>query len=230
MKKGARKVEKRVGQQRQRVGRQARTPDQVPRTNRGIPRSLTLDHPMAAAALRHQCEEGTVPDTVFIALLEDGYGTRQKQKDETSKGQSIAFIGPDGRPWDERLRATTATTPQTTQSQFFTLANPLVRRRLQPKWDDGTMHPKIREWFIRNGYQSIDVKQTKPPLAFIGLPWLHDPMAEQERAALAAQAAQEKAGSLARDSSEEKAPDPVGGEHDSEDPNVPVLVREEDFP
>ena len=55
-----------------------------------------------------------------------------------------------------------------------------------------------------------------------GLPWLNDPMAAQEAEAIAAQQAQEKLESTARQ------PQPQGAAQDpsdDEDPDTPVVVR-----
>jgi hypothetical protein len=54
-------------------------------------------------------------------------------------------------------------------------------------------------------------------------------MREQESAALAAQEQQNKAEVLARRSSEEHTEGSGGGAHNTEDADVPALVREEDY-
>src|SRR5882762_659355 len=71
---------------------------QLPRTLQGFLQSLTLDNPVSAAALRHQCEEGTVSVPVLIKLLDCGY--LKPPKGVATQASRMPFIGKDGRPWD----------------------------------------------------------------------------------------------------------------------------------
>jgi hypothetical protein len=163
---------------------------------RSAVRSLTLDNPAAAAELRHQCEEGSVPDTVLLRLLNEGYGNRRKGKDEAPRRKSLVYTALDGHPWDKGMRDTTSTTPEMTQIQSFTLGNPVVRCRLLYEFEHGRMRPAVYHWFIEHGPELL--KQSEPeiaPCAYVGmhgLPWLYDPMAEQEAAAIARMKARAK--------------------------------------
>jgi hypothetical protein len=227
MTKDGRGVHRRIEQS---VGRHGRTPYQVSRTLQGFLQSLTLDNAVSAAALRHQCEEGTVPVQVLIKLLDWGY--RKPPKGVATKSTRMPFIGKDGRPWDweERLRETAAQDPQTTVIQSFTLGNPVVRRRLQREWEDGAMHPTTRNWFIEHGWELL-LKQTepKPPrIPYVGrhgLPWQDDPMKDQEDAAIKAQEDQKKREELARRAPEEET-EPAAGEQEAVELEELELYRE----
>ena len=214
----------------QRVGRQGRTAHHIPRTDQGFPRGLTLDNPIAAAALRHQCEEGTVPVPVFIKLLERGY--RKPPKGEAIKSTRMPFIDKDGRPWDWKERLTAAQHPQTTLIRSFTLGNPVVRRRLQREWEDGTMHPTICNWFIEHGWELL-LKQTeqKPRMPYVGrhgLPWEYDVMADQEKEAIAAQKVQNKTEALARPAHAEEPKEPAAGDQEAGEPEELEVYREKE--
>ncbi len=212
---------------RQSVDRRVRTPYQTPRTLQGFLQSLTLDNPTAAAALRHQCEEGTVPVSLFIKLLDRGY--RKPPQGEATSSTRMPFIGKDGRPWDWEQRQRDAQTPQTTQIRSFTLENPVVRKRLQQEWEDGIMPPTIYNWFIENGWEKlrkqIEPRFRMPYVGRHGLPWQYDPMAEQEREALAAQAARNKAEELARPAHDEEQKELVVGEQEAGETNELEVYR-----
>ena len=189
-------------------------------------RSFTSDNPVAAAALRHQCEEGSVPDSVLLALLAAGYGKRRKGK-ETSRGKSLAFVGRDGRPWDPRMRDMTSTTPEITPIQALTLGNPVVRSRLRYEFEDGTMRPRIYKWFIEHGPELLKQTERRPLLYFVGkkgLPWENDPLAEREKTFIARQAAQAKK-ELTGQPPEQAPEGLVNGEEEADD--IPVVYRPE---
>jgi len=166
----------------------------IEQQRRGDLRSFTLDNPVAAAELKYQCEEGSVPDPVLLALLDAGYGKRRKGK-ETSRGKSFAVVGRDGRPWDPRMRDMTSTTPEITPIQALTLGNPVVRSRLRYEFEDGIMRPRIYKWFIEHGPELLKQAEQRLPLFFVGnngLPWENDPLAEREKAFIARREAQAK--------------------------------------
>ncbi len=220
-------------QKHQSIGRQAKTPSQAPPALKGFLRSLTLDNTAGAAVLRRQCEDGTVRVSVFIKLLDWGY--RKPPKGEPIKSTRMPYIGKDGRPWDweERQRAEAAQVSQTTRIQSFTLGNPVVRRRLQREWENGTMHPVLRGWLIRHGRELL-LKQPKqkfrmPYVGRHGLPWEYDVMKDQQDAAIKAQEEQQKAEALAQPSSEGTAPSSDGEDDDAENQNVPELVQDKDY-
>ena len=234
MRKGARGGQSRIEKKGHSVGRQARTPDRVPQTHDGFLRSLTVDNSMAAAELMHQCEEGSVNDRVFVSLLERGYGKRQQKEDETLHGRRLRFIASDGLSWDKRLSDTTATTPEISRIRSFTLGNSLVRSRLLYEWEEGIMRPAIYKWFLERGPELL-MKQTeqRPPLAIIsegGLPWLNDPMAEQEAEAIAAQEAQDKREKSVRQPPKQESIGLVAGAQEAEEADELEVYREgEDF-
>src|SRR5215470_1338799 len=139
-------------------------------------RSFTFDNPVAAAELKYQCEEGSVPDSVLLMLLATGYG--KKRKDKISRGKSLAFVGRDGRPWDPRMRDMTSTTPEITPIQALTLGNPVVCSRLRYEFEEGIMRPAIYKWFIEHGPELLKQTERRPLLYFVGekgLPWENDP-------------------------------------------------------
>ena len=156
----------------------------IEKQRRGDLRSFTFDNPVAAAELKYQCEEGTVPDSVFLMLLAAGYGNRRKGKDETSRGKSLVFIDRDGRPCDPRMRDMTSTTPEITPIQALTLGNPVVRSRLRYEFEEGIMHPAIYKWFIEHRPELLKQTERRPPLFFVGrkgLPWENDPWRSERR-------------------------------------------------
>jgi len=189
----------------------------IEQQRRGDLRSFILDNPVAAAELKYQCEEGSVPDPVLLALLDAGYGKRRKGK-ETSRGKSLAFVGRDGRPWDQRMRDMTSTAPEITPIQALTLGNPVVRSRLRYEFEDGTMRPRIYKWFIEHGPELLKQTERRPPLYFVGdngLPWENDPLAEREKAFIARREAQAKKELTGQPP--EETPEEVTGEEEAEE-------------
>jgi len=179
-------------------------------------RSFTFDNPVAAAELKYQCEEGTVPDSVLLMLLATGYG--KKRKDKTSRGKSLAFVGLDGLPWDPRMRDMTSTTPEITPIQALTLGNPVVRSRLRYEFENGIMRPAIYNWFIEHGTELLKQTERRPLLYFVGkkgLPWENDPLAEREKTFIARQAAQAKKELTGQPP--EETPEEVTGEEEAEE-------------
>jgi len=179
-------------------------------------RSFTFDNPVAAAELKYQCEEGTVPDSVLLMLLATGYG--KKRKDKTSRGKSLAFVGLDGLPWDPRMRDMTSTTPEITPIQALTLGNPVVRSRLRYEFENGIMRPAIYNWFIEHGPELLKQTERRPLLYFVGkkgLPWENDPLAEREKTFIARQAAQAKKELTGQPP--EETPEEVTGEEEAEE-------------
>jgi hypothetical protein len=229
MRKGARRGQSQIKKKGQSVGRHVKTPDRVPETHDGLLRLLALDNPMASAELLHQCEEGTVADAVFISLLERGYGKRAQKENARSRGKSLRFIDSDGQPWDKHRLDTTAT-QESTGIRCFTLGNALVRARLLYEWEEGIMRPAICKWFVAHGPELL--KQTEPRrhIDFItgrGVPWLNDPMAEQQAAAIAKQQAQDKMEEQERKAREQEPQGPVAGEQETEEREVLELYRDD---
>ena len=188
----------------------------IEQQRRGDLRSFILDNPVAAAELKYQCEEGTVPDSVLLMLLATGYG--KKRKDKTSRGKSLAFVGLDGLPWDPRMRDMTSTTPEITPIQALTLGNPVVRSRLRYEFENGIMRPAIYNWFIEHGPELLKQTERRPLLYFVGkkgLPWENDPLAEREKTFIARQAAQAKKELTGQPP--EETPEEVTGEEEAEE-------------
>jgi hypothetical protein len=198
----------------------------IEKKGRSVLWSLTLDNPMAAAELRHQCEEGRVPVSVLIELLNIGYPP--ELNDKAIEGGGIDWIGEDGHPLPRPLLENTAKTLRTRQdiARTLTLDNPMVVMWVRRQWEGKTMRPALRLWFIRNGYQRLAVRKMKRRLPFIGVPWRHDPMAQQEAEAIAAQEAQNKAEELARPAQEQEPKGPVTGEQEAEGPEELEVYRE----
>ena len=216
---------------RQSVGRPGSIPSRVPRIQPGFPRWLTLENAAAVAKLRHQCEEGTVPLSIFLKLLDRGY--RKPPKGEAFEPTRMPFIGTDGRPWNwqQQQRDTAARFPQTTQSRSFTLGNPVVRRRLQREWEDGTIHPAICKWVIEHG-RDLRLKETAqdrrmPFIGRRGLPWQHDVMKEQQDRAIAYQKAEREAEARARHVPGEAQKEPAAGEQEAGETDVLEVYKEE---
>jgi hypothetical protein len=214
---------------RQRIGGHVRTADRGPRPLHGILRSLSLDNPLAAVELRHQCEEGTVPVRVFVKLLDSGYRTPPEDNGDAAMRRSLIVLKPGETPFDYRPPDTTAATPRTTRIQSFTLGNPVVISRLQGEWEDGTMPPAIRNWFLAHGPELLR-KQTerRPPLLIYspdGTLWDNDPMKEQQDKAIAAQKAQDEIEEGARQQRKQERRGSDAGDQEPEDPNVLEVYR-----
>jgi hypothetical protein len=218
---------------RQSVGRQGSIPSRGPRTHQGFPRWLTLDNHTAAAELRHQCEDGTVPVPVFTKLLERGYREPPEANGDAIERRRMIYLEKDENPFTYRKPDTTSETPRTTQMRSFTLGNPVVRRRLQQEWEDGTMHPTIRKWFIEHGRELLRKQTDQKPLRLYwgahGKPWDYDVMKEQEAAAIADLEAQKKTEALRRQAPDEEQKEPAAGKQEADEGNVlEVYVPEED--
>jgi len=214
---------------RQSIGGHVRTADRGPRPLHGILRSLSLDNPLAAMELRHQCEEGTVPVRVFVKLLDSGYRTPPEDNGDAAMRRSLLVLKPGETPFDYRPPDTTAATPRTTRIQSFTLGNPVVISRLQGEWEDGTMPPAIRNWFLAHS-SGLLRKQTerRPPLLYYdpdGLPWDNDPMKEQQDEAIAAQKAQDEIEEGARQQRKQERQGSDAGDQEPEDTNVLEVYR-----
>ena len=217
---------------RQSIGGHVRTADRGPRPLHGILRSLSLDNPLAAMELRHQCEEGTVPVRVFVKLLDSGYRTPPEDNGDAAMRRSLIVLEPGETPFGYRPPDTTAATPRTTRIQSFTLGNPVVISRLQGEWEDGTMPPAIRNWFLAHS-SGLLRKQTeqRPPLVLFdlygkgGKIWDDDPMKEQEAKAIAAQKAQDEIEEGARQQRTQERQGSDAGDQEPADPDVLEVYR-----
>ena len=233
MTRGGRGVHRRTKKQRESLGDQAGSHHKVPRTSQEFARRLSLQSGRGLVRLKHECEKGTLPVSSFIWLLEHAFGQpSEAEKDPSEHGRIVYYR--HGRPLQRPSQ--TAKAPRTSRetARALTLDNPRVRTRLEHEWKRGTLHASLRKWLMAYGYERKDMTQRqKQQLHFVTLsglpPWEYDPMAQQEAEAIAAQKAQEKAEGLARQSSVEKAQGSASEDHDTEDLDVPELVREQDY-
>jgi hypothetical protein len=187
----------------------------------------------ALARLKYECERGTVSVSRFVQLLECAYGSPRADEKHLIPRGGLIFLK-NGRPWRDQQPSASVKVPRTprTIAQSLTLGNGIVRRRLEREEKKGILPLAIARWLMAHAMKETPSQPKRMYYSQLNgqLPWEHDPMAEQEREAIAAQKARNEAEELARASKAKPAQGPADEAHEAEDPNVPELVREEDFP
>jgi hypothetical protein len=161
---------------------------------------------------------------VFIKLLDRGYRKPPEANGDAIQRSAIVYLKKGEDPFTWRKPDTTSETLRTTQMQSFTLGNPVVRRRLQQEWENGTMQPTIRNWFIEHGRELLLQKQTEQRpqrfyWGFQGRPWEYDPMKKQEEKAIADLKAHKEAEASGRPVPAEKQKDLAAGEQETGEGN-----------